>query len=133
MLKATCKIILSGLLALPLSAGLGGKAKSKAPVHPVDLNTASVTELMQLPKVGAHTAQRIVAWRKEHGSFRRPEEVMHVKGIGEKGFQRLRPFLQAGGSGSVAVAVRPGSPHAAGRTPRPSTRPAALAVARPKP
>jgi competence protein ComEA len=73
------------------SAGAG--PRSKAPVRPVDLNTATLTELMQLPKVGAKTAERIVSWRKAHGGFRRPEEVMHVKGIGEKGYQRLKAHL----------------------------------------
>lgn len=69
-------------------------AKPKAPVHPVDLNSATLTELTQLPGIGARTAERIVAWRKEHGPFKRPEEIMHVKGIGEKGFKKLSPFLR---------------------------------------
>lgn len=117
MIKASLHTLLLGLVALPLAAG-GGKAKPKGPVRPVNLNTATVTELMQLPKVGARTAERIVAWRKEHGGFRRPEELMHVKGIGEKGFQRVKGFLKvSGGSsdpGPVRVAAKamnqPGSP-----------------------
>ena len=107
MFKAHLHPILAGLLALPLAAGSGAKGKPKAPAHHIDLNSATVTELMQLPKIGAHTAQRIVQWRKEHGSFRRPEEVMHVKGIGEKGFQRLRAYLRVGGSASTAVGQGP--------------------------
>jgi competence protein ComEA len=98
------------LLALPLAAagGTTAKAKAKAPSHPINLNTASVTELMQLPKVGAHTAQRIVAFRKEHGGFQRPEDLMNVKGIGEKSFQKLKPYLSAGtGSPQVTMAVEP--------------------------
>ncbi|HJU84168.1 MAG TPA: helix-hairpin-helix domain-containing protein [Holophagaceae bacterium] len=65
----------------------------RAPQRPVDLNTATVTELMQLPKVGQRTAERIVAFRKEHGGFKRPEELMSVKGIGEKSFAKLKPYL----------------------------------------
>jgi competence protein ComEA len=118
MKKASLFLTLGLLLGLPLSAGAHPKAgatvrvsaapraaapKTKAPVRPVNLNTATVTELMQLPKVGAKTAERIVSWRKEHGGFRRPEELMHVKGIGEKGFQRLKPYLQA--SAAVPTAV----------------------------
>jgi competence protein ComEA len=34
-----------------------------------------------------------VAFRKEHGAFRRPEELMNVKGIGEKAFAKLKPFI----------------------------------------
>ncbi|MBP1628106.1 MAG: comEA 2 [Holophagaceae bacterium] len=75
---------------LPLSAG------ERAPQAPVNLNTAGVTELMQLPKVGAKTAERIVAYRKQHGGFKRTEELMNVKGIGEKSFAKLRPHLSVG-------------------------------------
>ena len=109
MNKARIHAFLLGLLALPLAATAGGgKPKAKGPVHPVNLNSATVTELMQLPKVGAKTAERIVAWRREHGGFRRPEEVMHVKGIGEKGYQRIKPYLrvaQAGGAEQAPVVI----------------------------
>jgi len=77
-------------LSLPLMAG------GRAPLGPVNLNTATVTELMQLPKVGARTAERIVAYRKQHGGFKRIEEVMNVKGIGEKSFVKLRQHLSVG-------------------------------------
>lgn len=75
-------------LALPLSAG-------QTPQRPVNLNTATVTELMQLPRIGQKTAERIVGFRKQHGGFQRPEELMNVKGIGEKSYARLKPFLAA--------------------------------------
>lgn len=84
-------------LALPLSAAAPTGAKTarppKAPVHPVNLNTATATELTQLPHIGQKTAERIVLFRKQHGPFRRPEELMGVKGIGEKSFAQLRPYL----------------------------------------
>jgi competence protein ComEA len=97
------------LLALPLAAAGGtvAKAKAKAPSHPINLNTASVTELMQLPRVGAHAAERIVSFRKEHGGFQRPEDLMNVKGIGEKSFQKLKPYLSVGsGTPTPAMAVQ---------------------------
>jgi len=75
------------VLGLPLLAG------GRTPQRPINPNTATVTELMQLPKIGAKTAERIVAFRKEHGAFRRVEELMNVKGIGEKSFAKLRPHL----------------------------------------
>ena len=78
-------------LALPLASAPSGAARG--PQRPVNLNSATVTELMQLPRVGQKTAERIVAFRKQHGGFQRPEELMNVKGIGEKSFARLRPFL----------------------------------------
>lgn len=77
-------------LSMPLLAG------GRPPQAPVNINTASVTELMQLPKVGARTAERIVAYRKQHGGFKRVEELMNVKGIGEKSFAKLRSHLSVG-------------------------------------
>ena len=78
-------------LALPLPAT--PDRAPRAPQRPVNLNTATVTELMQLPRVGQKTAERILAFRREHGGFQRPEELMNVKGIGEKSFAKLKPFL----------------------------------------
>jgi competence protein ComEA len=78
-------------LGLPLAAA--PDRAPRAPQRPVSLNTATVTELMQLPRVGQKTAERILAFRKQHGGFQRPEELMNVKGIGEKSFAKLKPFL----------------------------------------
>lgn len=83
-------------LTLALVLGLSATAAERAPQRPVNLNTATVTELMQLPRIGAKTAERIVAFRKQHGAFRRAEELMNVKGIGEKNFARLKPHLTTG-------------------------------------
>jgi competence protein ComEA len=85
------------LLALALGGTLLLAGSGPPPEHPVNLNTATVTELMQLPRVGPRTAQRIIDFRQEHGPFQRPEELMNVKGIGEKTFQKLRPFITVDG------------------------------------
>ena len=92
-------------LALPLAAAgvRSAKAKSPTPQHPINLNSATVTELMQLPKIGAKTAERIIKFRKEHGGFRRSEELMNVKGIGEKSFVKLKPYLTVGAGAVNAV------------------------------
>jgi len=81
------------LALFALSPLVAGKAP-KAPREPVNLNTATATELMQLPRVGARTAARILEYRKAHGPFQRPEEIMYIKGIGEKAFQRLKPHIR---------------------------------------
>lgn len=91
MSKSFTTLALALCLALPLSSAQN--RASQAPQRPVNLNTASVTELMQLPRIGQKTAERIVAFRKQHGGFQRTEELMNVKGIGEKGFARLKPYL----------------------------------------
>lgn len=95
--------MLKSLLALALCLALPLCAKESAPKKPINLNTATITELMQLPKVGAKTAERIVAFRKQNGGFKRIEELMNVKGIGEKSFAKLKPYLSVGGNGAPAT------------------------------
>ena len=55
----------------------------------VNLNTATLEELDALPGVGPSTAKNIIAYREAHGGFAAPEEIMNVKRIGEKTFQKL--------------------------------------------
>ncbi len=50
----------------------------------VNINTASVEQLMQLDRVGAKYAVRIVEYREKNGDFQKPEDIMNVKGIGKK-------------------------------------------------
>jgi competence ComEA-like helix-hairpin-helix protein len=59
----------------------------------VDVNTADVPELMQLPGVGTKMAGRIVASRKTEGPFHQYEDLLRVRGIGPKTLEHLRPFL----------------------------------------
>lgn len=92
-MKHALRSILLGLLLPAMAAALGAAARPKAPKEPVNLNTATATELMQLPRVGPRMALRILDYRKANGPFRRPEDLLNIKGIGEKGFLRLVPFV----------------------------------------
>ena len=62
----------------------------------VDLNRATIAELDTLPRVGPRTAQWIVEYREESGGFTRLEELMNVRGIGERTFLRLKPLVTVG-------------------------------------
>ena len=63
------------------------------PTKKIDINSASVQELQKLPQIGAAVAQRIVDYREKHGKFSKVEEIMKVKGIGEKTFLKIKPLI----------------------------------------
>lgn len=66
------------------------------PGAPVNLNAATLAQLQTLPGVGASTAQRIVDYRQKNGAFKKVEELMNVKGLGEKSFLKLKPLITVG-------------------------------------
>ena len=64
----------------------------------IDINTASLQQLQLLPGIGEVLAQRILDYRAERGSFSTIDELKNVSGIGEKKFEEIKPYIQAGGS-----------------------------------
>jgi competence protein ComEA len=68
--------------------------KSKAPsTEKVNLNTATVEQLQSLPGVGPAMAKRILEHRTKVGKFTKIDEILNVKGIGEKRFQKMKDRL----------------------------------------
>jgi comEA protein len=59
----------------------------------VNINTADATQLVSLPQIGVKMAQRILDFRKSTGNFKRTQDLMKVKGIGEKIFAKLQPLI----------------------------------------
>ena len=96
------RVLWGVMVILALCAGQSGAvqvqeaAPSEAPgVQPalVDLNAATAMQLETLPGIGPRTAERILEYRREHGGFARIEDLMDVRGIGERTFLRLKPLV----------------------------------------
>ena len=62
----------------------------------LNLNTATSAQLEALPGIGKAVADRIVEYRQKSGSFKRVEDLMNVRGIGERSFLRLKPLVTVG-------------------------------------
>lgn len=82
--------LFSCFLSLQVQAALKDTAKK------ININTASVEKLQELPRIGVKIAQRIVDFRKEHGKFKKIEEIMKVKGISEKIFKGMKDMITVG-------------------------------------
>lgn len=80
--------LLAAFLASPI-------ASAESPDQPVDLNRATVAELVRLPGIGPTRAAAIVKRRKRR-PFRRRRDLMRVRGIGRKLYKRLEPLVTVG-------------------------------------
>ncbi|NNF57700.1 MAG: helix-hairpin-helix domain-containing protein [Rhodothermaceae bacterium] len=68
------------------------RSSANDPVR-MNLNTADAALLQRLPRIGPALAGRILAYRQNVGPFRRVEEVVNVRGIGEKTLEKIAPYL----------------------------------------
>ncbi|MBI2834899.1 MAG: helix-hairpin-helix domain-containing protein [Acidobacteria bacterium] len=66
---------------------------TKSAQAPVNLNSATQAQLESLPGIGPKTATRILEYRQKNGGFKKIEELMNVKGIGEKSFLKLKALI----------------------------------------
>ena len=110
------------LAAIELRAADTEAAAAAASGAKININQASAAQLTLLPRIGGKVADRIVDYRKEHGSFARPEDLMEVKGIGEKLFLVLKPYVTVSGPTTATEKIRSGSSR--GRTGTAAKKPA---------
>lgn len=59
----------------------------------ININSARIDELVQLPGIGEKTAEKIIELRNQKGKFTKLEELMDVKGIGDVKFNKIKKFL----------------------------------------
>ena len=68
------------------------RSSANNPVR-MNLNTADAALLQRLPRIGPALAGRIIAYRQNVGPFRRVEDVVNVRGIGDKTLEKIAPYL----------------------------------------
>jgi comEA protein len=89
----TLLVILAMAAVSTVSLGAAEKQAAAGGDRLVNINTADVAQLDTLPRIGLKMAQRILEYRKSNGSFKRVQDLMKVKGIGEKVFAKLQPLI----------------------------------------
>jgi competence protein ComEA len=95
MFRTLATAVLAAVLVAP---AIVHAQNAPAPASPdktalVNINTASAAEFEALPGIGPKMAQRIVEYREKNGAFKKLEDLMNVKGIGEKNFLKLKGQL----------------------------------------
>ena len=71
--------------------------ESVAISFPISINEAEKSEIMALPGIGEVLADRIIAFRDEHGGFSSAEELLYVEGVGKKRLEEILDLITVGG------------------------------------
>jgi competence ComEA-like helix-hairpin-helix protein len=102
----TSRRVALALIATLCAAGLSASDSPEAAgAKKININQASAAQLAKLPRIGSRVADRILEYRQAHGSFARAEDLMEVKGIGEKLFTTLKPYLALSGPTTLSEKV----------------------------
>ncbi len=76
----------------------------------VNVNQAERTQLMYLPRVGPALADRIITFREENGPFKKPDDLILVRGIGDKTFALMAEHVVVEGATTLTEKLRPSQP-----------------------
>ena len=87
--SVVCVVVCALMFA---SAAMAAK-KKPLPAHPINLNTATLEQLEELPGIGPVTAKSIIDFRTKSGPFKRTEDLLAVPRISKKRFQKIAPYV----------------------------------------
>lgn len=83
-------------LILFLSVTAADAGKKKPPAKPININTATSEELQQVPGIGPATASKILQMRKSYGAFKTLDDLLAIRGLGQKRLDKMRKYLTVG-------------------------------------
>jgi len=95
-----------GTLVLMVAFLAGAPAMAAGDKAVVNINTAAAENLMLLPRIGPSVAQRIVEFREKNGRFKAAEDLMLVRGVGEKTFELIKPHVAISGETTLVEKVQ---------------------------
>jgi competence ComEA-like helix-hairpin-helix protein len=93
MNRLVLAITVTLLCVTALDAQRATKPPVSIPTAVVNLNSASAAQIADLPGIGVKTAELIVQYRVKNGPFKKIEEIMNIRGVGEKSFLRIKDRL----------------------------------------
>lgn len=85
------------VMLIPDSPHSGVSVEQATSNYLLDINTATVLQLQELPGIGETLAERIVKYREDCGLFQSIEELTNVEGIGDKKLQDIKTLIRVGG------------------------------------
>ena len=96
------KPLFTTIFALVFSFGFGEEISANAACRPIsfiqeeriNINTASIEELKRLPGVGQKLAERVIAHRTKHGAFKRPQDIIVVRGFSARRYRQLAHLIR---------------------------------------
>lgn len=91
-IRTIVSLMASVLLCTSLLAA--SSHKKKPPAKPIDLNTATLEQLEELPGIGPVTAKRIIEFREKSGPFRKVEDLLSIPRISKGRLEKLRPYVK---------------------------------------
>ena len=112
---APLRVFISLCLILFLSVGANA-GKKKPPEKPVNINTANSEQLQQVPGIGPATAQKILQMRRSYGPFKSVDDLLAIRGLGEKRLNKMRKYLTVG-KANPSKTERPAAKPAASEKP----------------
>ncbi len=103
IMNRTSLKIMTLIVALMATVPMFGAEPAAGSQPVININDASVEQLMLLPRIGEKTAGQIVAWREQNGPFKKTTDILQVKGIGDASYELLKPYLVLDGKTTLSV------------------------------